>query len=189
MPSSRSQARPKEQEVTIAELAEAEYDTPGELVRGQFIPMPPTGHPHATVKANLVFALKSFVKDKNLGKVLSGEIGIITERSPDTVRGADVAYISYRRLQGASAEGYLDVAPELVGEIISPHDRWTDINEKLEEYFDAGVLVVWLIDPKQRCVSVYHSPTRLEKLGHEDVLTMEDILPRLKIRVGELFED
>lgn len=189
MPSSNTQVRSREQVLTIADLAEAGYDLPGELVRGQFIPMTPTGQAHAAVELNLAFALKSFVQDKHLGKVMTGEVGIITQRSPDTVRGADVAYISYERLKGASAEGYLDVAPELIAEIVSPNDRWTDINQKLEEYFAVGVLTVWIVDPKARRAYVYRSPTQVEKLGPADVLMTEDLLPGLQIPVGNLFED
>jgi Uma2 family endonuclease len=189
MPSAVAQVKSEEQALTVSDLAEAGLDLPGELVRGHFIPMSPTGSLHAEVESNLAFALKSFVKGKRLGKVMTGEVGIITGRSPDTVRGADVAYISFERLKGATGEGYLDVPPELIAEVVSPSDRWTDINEKLEEYFAIGVAAVWIVDPQERRVYAYRSPTRVEKLGHADVLTIEDLLPGLRIRVGDLFED
>ena len=189
MPLSNVQTRSRKQVLTIADLAEAGYDIPGDLVRGQFVSMPPTGHTHAEVEANLAFILKAFAKDKRLGRVMTGEVGIITQRAPDTVRGADVAYVSHERMKGASATGYLDVAPELIGEVISPNDRWTDINEKLEEYFGIGVLVVWILDPKQRRVHVYRSPTQVEKLGPGDMLVIDDLLPGLRIQVDDLFED
>jgi Uma2 family endonuclease len=187
--SSNAQVKSGDRALTITDLREAGYDLPGELVRGQFISMTPTGQIHAAVELNLAFALKSFVQDNHLGRVMTGEVGIITQRSPDTVRGADVAYVSYERLKGASAEGYLDVAPELIAEIVSPNDRWTDINEKLEEYFAVGVLTVWIVDPRERRVYVYRSPTRIEKLGPADVLVVEDFLPGLRIPVEDLFEE
>jgi Uma2 family endonuclease len=189
MPSAAAQANPEQQAFTIADLAEAGYDLPGELVRGHFIPMSPTGSLRAEIESNLAYALKSFVKGKHLGKVMTGEVGIITGRSPDTVRGADVAYISFERLKDVTGQGYLDVAPELIAEVVSPSDRWTDINEKLEEYFAIGVAAVWIVDPQERRVYVYRSPTRVEKLGPADVLTIEDLLPGLRIRVADLFED
>ena len=88
-----------------------------------------------------------------------------------------------------TAEGYLDVAPELIAEIVSPNDRWTDINQKLEEYFAIGVLTVWIVDPEERRVYVYRSPTQFEKLGPAEVILSEDLLPGLRIPVGDLFED
>jgi Uma2 family endonuclease len=188
MPSSNAQVEPRDQALTIGDLAEGGYDLPGELVRGQLIPMTPTGQTHAAVELNVAFALKSFLQDKHVGKVMTGEVGIITQRSPDTVRGADVAYISYDRLKDTSADGYLDVAPELIAEIVSPNDRWTDINQKLEEYFAIGVLTVWIVDPEERRVYVYRSPTQVEKLGPAEVIISEDLLPGLRIPVGDLFE-
>ena len=189
MPPSIAQVAARARTLTIRDLGAAGFDRPGELVRGRFIPTTPTGHRHAEVESNLTFALKSFLKGRHLGKVLSGEVGIITQRSPDTVRGADVAYVSYERLTDASAEGYLNIAPELVGEVVSPNDRWTGINEKLEEYFAIGVLVVWVVDPRERRVYAYRSPTQLEKLGLEDVLVVDDVLPGLRITVSEIFAD
>nr|WP_256363648.1 Uma2 family endonuclease [Thiohalocapsa sp. ML1] len=85
----------------------------GELVRGRFIEMPPTGHPHASIEANVALELGNFVKQHALGRVMTGEVGIITQYNPDSVRGADVVFISNERLARVQAEGYLDVPPEL----------------------------------------------------------------------------
>jgi len=177
--------------LTSEELPTAAGDTPGELVRGEFIEMTPTGGPHAEVEANIAYELNRFVKGKGLGKVLCGEIGIITERGPDTVRGADVAFISTERLgQRASAgSGYLDVAPELVVEIVSPNDRWSHIQEKLTEYFAIRVQVVWLVDPKRRQLTLYRSLTDAELLGASAMLSGGDILPGFEIAVAELVSD
>lgn len=60
---------------------------------------------------------------------MSGDLGIITQRDPDTVGSADVVYNSRERLSPAQADGDLEVAPERVIEVISPNDRWTQINE------------------------------------------------------------
>lgn len=175
--------------LTSEELPAAVGDTPGELVRGEFIEMTPTGGPHAEVEANIAYELNRFVKGKGLGKVLCGEIGIITERGPDTVRGADVAFISIERLgQRASAgSGYLDVAPELVVEIVSPNDRWSHIQEKLTEYFAIRVQIVWLVDPKRRQLTVYRSLTDATLLESSAILSGGAMLPGFEIAVAELF--
>jgi len=179
-----------EHRLTIDELADAVGDRPGELVRGRFIDVPPTGEPHAALEATLTYELSRHVKAKGLGKVLCGEIGIITRRNPDTVRGADVAFISKARLaRHGTGSGYLDVAPELVIEIISPHDRWTEINDKLDEYFATGVDSVSLVNPKRRRVSVYRSPTDVTLVDASGTLTGGDILPGLALPVGDLFGD
>src|SRR6056297_649768 len=103
------------------------------LVRGRFLDLPPTGPTHGTIEANVAAALQAFVKERALGKVMSGEVGINTQRNPDTVRGADILYISHERLAHAQTDGYLDIAPDLVIEVVSPNDRWSEINEKIGE--------------------------------------------------------
>lgn len=105
------------------------------------------------------------------------------------MRAADVAYISHQRLKKGSAEGCMDLAPEVVAEIVSPSDRWTEINTKLEEYFAAGVVVVWVVDPQRRQVHVYRSPTQVEKLSETQSLALEAVLPGLTVPVAELFGD
>jgi Uma2 family endonuclease len=173
--------------LTIEELADVVGDTPGELIEGRFVPMRPTGWPHARVEVKVSSRLAQFVEAHALGTVLGGEAGIVIRRGPDTLRGADVAYVSNERLARASADGYLDVAPELIVEIVSPNDRWTEITAKLEDYFSIGVALVWLVDPQRRRVSCFRSPTDLSVLGPGESLTAEPMLPGFALPVAELF--
>ena len=160
-----------------------------ELVRGEVRRMSPTGYLHGFVECNLGAALRTFVREKGLGRVLTGEVGIFTRRNPDTVRGVDVAYLSHERLSQLSSSSYLDVAPELVVEVLSPDDRWSDVTEKLSEYFSIGVDRVWVADPRKRQVHVYRSPTSVEVVGEDDLLPGGDILPGLDLKVAEIFSE
>lgn len=117
-----------------------------------------------------------------------------TARNPDTVRGADVAFISNQRLAQVQSQSYLDVAPKLIVGVLSPDDTglsqgesWSEVNEKLDEYFAVGVQVVWVADPGRRQFHVYQSPTELERLTEEDTLTGDPVLPGFSIPVAELF--
>ncbi len=89
-----------------------------ELIEGKIKTMPPTGFLHGDVELTIGSLLRNFVYRNQLGRVMTGEVGIFTHRNPDTVRGADVLYISQERLQQVKADSFLDVAPELV--IIHP---------------------------------------------------------------------
>jgi Uma2 family endonuclease len=125
-----------------------------ELVKGELVRMAPTGHLHGYIGFKFSKILGVFVDEHKLGRVLTGEVGIYTGRDPDTVRGADVAFISNERLAQVQSQSYLDVAPELIVEVMSPDDRWYDVDDKLMEYFDIGVQVVWPTHSGDRYVSI-----------------------------------
>ena len=160
---------------------------PTELVRGEIVYMSPTGHPHGYIEFNIGGILREFVRKHKLGRVIGGEVGIYTQRNPDTVRAADVAFISRQRLAQVQSESYLDIAPELVVEVLSPDDAWSEVMEKLEEYFAIGVLAVWIADPKRQQVYVYHAVTEVKRFSISDVLADEKVLPGFSVPVAELF--
>src|SRR5262249_33348655 len=108
---------------------------PTELVRGMVQPMNMPMPRHGQICLKVGRILGSFVEARDLGHVVSNDSGIITERDPDTVRGADIAYYSYGRVpRGPLPRGYLAVPPELVFEVRSPSDAWRDIHHKVGEY-------------------------------------------------------
>jgi Uma2 family endonuclease len=158
-----------------------------ELVRGEIVHMSPTGFTHGYIETNVAAALKSFVKQRAAGRVFSGEVGIYTGRNPDTVRAADVAFISNERMAQVKSKSYLDVAPELVVEVLSPDDAWSDLMEKLDEYFACGVKLAWVIDPRTQQVYVYHAVTQVERFTVKDTLGGGDVLPGFSVPVAELF--
>jgi len=158
-----------------------------ELVRGELIRMPPAGHPHGYIEFNIGGVLYAFVRQHKLGRVLGGEVGIYTQRDPDTVRAADAAFISNARLAQVRSKSYLDVAPELVVEVLSPEDAWSTVMEKLEEYFAIGVRLIWVADPRRQRLHVYRSLTDVESVGVGDELPGGDVLPGFRAPVAELF--
>jgi Uma2 family endonuclease len=162
-------------------------DWPAELIEGKRVYMSPTSYRHGRIELKIGRLLDRFVEQHRLGQVMVGEVGIYTRRHPDTVRGADVAFISNERLSQAQSENYLDVAPELIVEILSPNDRWRDVTDKLDEYFAVGVWGVWIVDPERRQVLAYRSPTEAKRFVAGDMLTGEKVLPGFSVPVDDLF--
>jgi Uma2 family endonuclease len=158
-----------------------------ELVKGEIVHMSPTGFTPGYIETNFSAAFKAFVQQQKAGRVLSGEVGIYTGRSPDTVRAADVAFISNEQMAQVKSKSYLDVAPELVVEVMSPDDAWSDLMEKLDEYFTCGVRTVRVADPRTRQVYAYHSVTNSERFTEKDTLTGGTVLPGFSMPVAELF--
>jgi Uma2 family endonuclease len=161
---------------------------PEELVQGRVVSMPHPDRRHGFVCSKADRILGNFVDEHGLGRVMSNDSGVITERNPDTVRGADVAYYSYARLpQGPLSTGYGPEVPELIVEVCSAGDRWADVLEKVAEYIRAGVLVVVVLDPKPQTAHVFGVDAQ-RVLTSEDELDLSGILDGFLVRVGRFFE-
>lgn len=160
-----------------------------ELERGRIVEMTLPTPRHGYVRGNVVGILRAHVKATDLGRVVSNDSGIVTERSPDTVRGGDVAFYSYQRLpKGPFPPGYLDVMPELVFEVLSPSDRWKDVLAKVTEYVKADVAVVCVLDPERETLYVYSADQPPRVLTAEQEWTLPEILGELKVPVRAFFE-
>jgi Uma2 family endonuclease len=160
---------------------------PCELVNGRVVPTMPTGDEHADLESELSMRLRAYGKETKRGRAIGGEVGIYIRRNPDTVRAADIAFISKERDLRPRTKGFFEVAPELVVEILSPDHRSGRMEEKLRDYFSAGVQVVWLIDPEARHVLVHRSPSDVKLFDEGQVLTEEELLPGFSVSLSELF--
>ena len=149
--------------------------------------MSPTGGKHGLLELYLGSALYHFVQAHNLGWVMTGEVGIYTRRNPDRVRGADVVFLSKERWPDPPPKGFLEVAPDLVVEIMSLNDRWQDVRQKLVEYFAIGIRWVWIVEPENQTVLVFRSTTGMQQYGMDDILSGEDILEGFTLTVAGLF--
>ena len=161
---------------------------PEELDRGRIIRLTPPDRRHGFVCNQAGRILGNFVEEHDLGRVMSNDSGVITERGPDTVRGADVCYYSYKRLpKGPLATGYGPEVPELVVEVRSASDRWVEIHEKVAEYLRAGVLAVVVLDPKPQTAHVFSADGPPIMLESEDELVLAGVLEGFRVRVGRFF--
>jgi Uma2 family endonuclease len=162
---------------------------PEELVRGRIVAMPPPNVRHGQVCSNAVYLLRRFLEDHDLGHVLSNDAGVITERDPDTVRGADVSFYSYARVpKGPLPSSYLDVPPDLVFEVLSPDDRWREVLDKVFEYLGAGVGVVGVLDPKRRTLRLFEGDEPDRVLTDQDEFTLPGLLGEFRVPVRRFFD-
>ncbi|MEZ4705944.1 MAG: Uma2 family endonuclease [Caldilineaceae bacterium] len=160
-----------------------------ELVKGELIELMPTGHSHGYIESIITTTLMLYVRPNKLGRVLNGEAGVYTGRNPDTVRGVDVAYISNERFAQVQSESYLDVAPELIVEILSPSDAWSELQVKLAEYFAIDVKMVWVVDPALEQIHVFEALDQMHLLTLNDELTGGNVLPGFRTSVRAIFEE
>ena len=161
---------------------------PEELVRGRIVPMSVPDRRHGQICSKVDRILGNFTEEHDLGHVLSNDSGVITERGPDTVRGADVAFYSYQRLpRGPLPQDYGPEMPELIVEVRSKSDRWPKILAKVAEYLDTGVSVVVVLDDEQSTAHTFTSD-RNQVLGPDEELTFPEILPGFSVVVRRFFE-
>jgi Uma2 family endonuclease len=179
--------------LTVADLAKLPSELPSgtvlyELHKGRLVIMPPPGDIHGGVESNLVAELKIQGDRRGHGKTRSGDVGIILWRNPDTVVGADAAFIANRSLPiRTSTEGYLETIPDLVVEVRSKNDSQPEVENKVKDYLKAGVSVVWVADPKRQTVTAYRRGRKPKVFTAADTLTVEDIIPEFKLAVAEVF--
>jgi Uma2 family endonuclease len=161
---------------------------PTELVRGRVIPLnqPYPWHGYVCSKVNRLIG--GFVEQQDRGCPMS--CGVVTERDPDTVRGADFAYYSYTRVPKGTLpkRGYLSVAPDLVIEVRSPDDRWSEVLAEVAEYLKAGVSVVCVLDPQRNTATVYTPDQPEVTFTAEQTLSFPEVLPGFSVVVQRLFE-
>jgi Uma2 family endonuclease len=162
---------------------------PEELVRGRIVPMSMPKPRHGEICSRVNRILGNFAEDHDLGRVLCNDTGVITERGPDTVRGADVCFYSFARVpKGPLPDRYLDTPPDLIVEVLSPHDRWPRVLAKVAEYLEAGTSAVVVLDDERRQAHVYRVDGATQVLGADAELTIPDLLGEFRVRVGRFFE-
>lgn len=160
----------------------------GELVRGVLRETMASGHRHGKIAVNLAMELNIFAKAKRIGTVVASDSGVWLERDPDTVREPDVAYTSAAKIPlDAEIDGYAEVVPDLVVEIVSPSDsrRWA--RDRAQMWLDHGAPLVWIVHPDTRTIDVYRPGAAAMTLGENDSLNGHDVLPGFTCPVRTIF--
>jgi Uma2 family endonuclease len=158
-----------------------------ELDRGEVIDVPPPKHPHGFFCWLASKVLTEYLTRRGDGYICMNDTGIIVERQPDTVRGADLILFLRMKPLDEMSRGYVEDIPALIVEVLSPDDRPGRTNRRIDQYIRRGIPMVWLIDSEERTVTVYR-PNEFPKLLDEtDTLTGNGILPDFSCPVRDLF--
>lgn len=142
------------------------------------------------VAGELFFVLANHCRQHHLGWLLpGGDAGYQGfPGSSRTVRKPDVSFVRYGRFEEEQLPGgYARLAPDLAAEVISPNDKYEEVDEKIEEYLRAGVRLVWIISPRNHTVRVYRLNGSSHSLRDNDELDGEDVLPGFRYPVRDLF--
>jgi Uma2 family endonuclease len=160
-----------------------------ELVRGHVVRERAPGPLHGRLQSRMAYHLESWMERRKERGAVMVHAGFVLASDPDTVRIPDVAYVSSARIPEAGYSGRLwRLGPDVVVEVTSPSNTWTDIQERVNDYLGAGTALVWVVDPPTRTVTVYRRGASAERLDGSGELDGEDVLPEFRLRLGELFE-
>ena len=176
------------QTMTIDEFAA--IDEPGrfDLIQGEVLRMPPAGGAHGAMAFELGRIVGNFVVERQLGQVYAAETGFIIDLDNRTVLAPDVAFVAADRVPPMEEQrGFVPVLPDLAVEIVSPSDRMVNVNAKVGEYLDAGVRLVWVVEPTRKTVTAYHADRSARLLIVGDTLDAGDVLPGFSLPLTELF--
>lgn len=150
--------------------------------------MAPPGFGHGTVEVKVGRLLGDFVDRHNLGLVVSGDAGFVLSRDPDTVLGADVAFVRKDRVAAIGVtDKYFPEAPALAVEIVSPSDTASRIDDKARRWLAAGCEMVWVVYPRGRSVTVYRSLNDVKIVTGDGALDGADVVPGFRLPLAELF--
>jgi Uma2 family endonuclease len=158
-----------------------------ELVEGELRTMSPAGGEHGRVALAIGARILQHVDEHGLGLAFAAETGFVLHRGPDTVRASDVAFVAAGRLPAGAGRGFPELAPDLVVEVVSPSDRASEVAEKAAMWLDAGVRLVWVVDPQARLAAVHHPGGLVTVLRQDGVLDGEEVLPGFRLPLAPLF--
>jgi Uma2 family endonuclease len=169
----------------------AEADVLYEVVNGQRREVPPMGAFETHVASVLGRWLSHFAWPHRLGNV-ENEMLFLLDVATGLQRRPDVAYVSYERWprgRPVPRTPFWDVVPDLTVEVVSPTNTATEILDKIDEFFRAGVRLVWVIYPVKEQIYVYESPTVIRVLTPGDELDGGAVLPGFRLPLATLFHD
>jgi Uma2 family endonuclease len=166
--------------------AEARNGRICELIDGTLVQKPV-----ATYESWLAFVLGHFLLnylDTNDLGMLGGEAGLL-KILPGQIRAPDVCCIRWERVPGRNTPKppIFAVAPDLAVEILSKGNTEAEMDRKLREYFQAGVRLVWHIEPKTRTARAYTAADQWTEISPNDALSGGDVLPGFELPLAQLF--
>ena len=183
-----SSAIANEARITPEDLLAMPGEKSYELVHGQLVERN-MGLESSWVNGRLLARLDRFSEEHALGWVFNAENGYqCFPQDPGRVRRPDVSFIRFGRLPGERLpEGWARIAPDLAIEVVSPNDTAYELDEKIEEYREAGVSLVWVINPKSRAVRVHRKDGSVSYFREGEELSGEDVVPGFRCPLREIF--
>jgi Uma2 family endonuclease len=163
-----------------------------EIIDGKRVELPPMSAYASVLASRLLGFLSEFARTRGLGQAVM-ETLFRLPLPMDRNRRLDVAFVSYERWPKGRRQpvkdNAWDVAPDLAAEVVSPNDVFEDLLDRVDEYFRAGVRMIWVVSPQHQLVYVYETDRKIRVLGRSDELDGGSVLPGFRIALTAIFEE
>jgi Uma2 family endonuclease len=173
----------------VLELSPPEGATGYEFVDGQPVAVMPASPIHGELIIEVGYRLRRYVEEAELAGKVWSDVGFVLglPQDPERMRGPDVAYISSDRIVGVDRERLFRGVPDLAIEIDLTSAKKPGGQQRVLDYLEAGVRLVWVIDPRSRTAIAYRPDGSARLVREDEALEGEDVVPGFRLALGELF--
>jgi Uma2 family endonuclease len=162
-----------------------------ECVDGRAVPVTPATPIHGNLHVRIGAAVLSHVRERSLPGRIYVDAGFVLglRRDPERMRAPDVSYVPQSKVDAhPNPERLFRCVPDLAVEVDLTSGKKPGAQQRVVDYIEAGVRLVWVIDPRSRTVVVYRPDGSARLLRAEEALEGEDVLPGFRLELNELFE-
>ena len=175
-------------QVTVDEFEAMPLAGQWELIEGELVEVAPASDEPSSTGIWIGHLLLQHVHPARLGRVYGADGGFVLFPDRNTVLVPDVAFVRADRApQGKARKRFPRLAPDLVVEVLSPSNRASDVVAKIEMYQEAGVPLIWLVDPDAVTVTVIAAGSATRVLRAGDTLDGGDVLPGFSVPIADIF--
>ena len=157
-----------------------------ELVGGEVI-VTPAGMYHAEIVIKIIRIIATYLDENPIGKVYGDNVGLVFPNG--NLRSPDVSFVRNEKLLpgGVSPVTFGELVPDFAVEVLSPDDRPSRVAQKIGEFLECGVPLVWVVDPQTQTVAVYRSLSQTQQFTAKDTITADPVLPGFSTHVSRFF--
>ncbi len=159
-----------------------------ELVRGEILEMPRPGDLHGLICFLIPRIIGNWLFEQGKGYACSNDTRFLVECDPDTVRGPDIMVFQDSITKEETSRKFTQRIPQLIIEVLSPEDRMSKTLQRLHQYFERGVPVVWVVDPENNLITEHRSGKEPTVKGEGEEISAEDVLPQCQFQVSDFFK-
>jgi Uma2 family endonuclease len=174
--------------LTVRDVEESPPEGEWELIDGDLFEVTPASHRSSKIALRISRILGVFVDAHNLGDMTGADGGYVLFPDRNTILAPDAAFVRKDRIPPEyESARFPRLAPDLVVEVLSLSDRASEVVAKLEMYQEAGIPLIWLVDPEKKTIIVIASGKPTQVLGMGDAIDGGDVVPGFSDTVAHLF--